>query len=303
MEKVASESLCGGKYKEERSERVPYFYAWIYTSFRLIPGPLMGGAEPKKLNKGFRNQTLKLPTCSDVCSAFSGCVFFLLLGREGNGNPLQHSGLRIPWTVYPWGHKESDATEQLFTSLADATTLLLLCQPTPAWDLLPTFWEAQPGPWPNPGLTGLILPSGRPENKQKTPAPSTLRRVFDIPSSVPNKFQGNQSQHTKVLFHQNWSMSKVWVTSSSFTGSGELGAQNPASSPVSEGGDTASSSSGLGGSLGSVRAIASPRLTVYHSSGHQGRKPLGLQCSEITARLQLLTQPWNGHCRKKKSLY
>ena len=39
---------------------------------------------------------------------------------------------RIPWTVYPWGHKESDTTERLFTSLADATTLLLLCQPTPA---------------------------------------------------------------------------------------------------------------------------------------------------------------------------
>ena len=43
------------------------------------------------------------------------------LGRfpgEGNGYPLQYSGLRLPWTVYsPWGHKESDTTEQLLLSL------------------------------------------------------------------------------------------------------------------------------------------------------------------------------------------
>ena len=53
------------------------------------------------------------------------------LGRssvEGNGNPLQYSGLenpmdRVPWTEFhgqrslvnysPWGHKESDTTLQL----------------------------------------------------------------------------------------------------------------------------------------------------------------------------------------------
>ena len=43
---------------------------------------------------------------------------------EGNGNPLQYSCLGNPmdgeaWVGYsPWGHKESDTTEQLhFTSL------------------------------------------------------------------------------------------------------------------------------------------------------------------------------------------
>ena len=38
------------------------------------------------------------------------------LGRslgEGKGYPLQYSGLRIPWTVYPWGHKELDTNEWL----------------------------------------------------------------------------------------------------------------------------------------------------------------------------------------------
>ena len=36
---------------------------------------------------------------------------------EGNSYPLQYSGQRIPWTVYsPWGHKESDMTEQLSVS-------------------------------------------------------------------------------------------------------------------------------------------------------------------------------------------
>ena len=38
---------------------------------------------------------------------------------EGKGYPLQYSGLRIPWTVYPWGCKGSDTTERLslhFTS-------------------------------------------------------------------------------------------------------------------------------------------------------------------------------------------
>ena len=41
------------------------------------------------------------------------------LGRysgEGNGNPLQYSAWRIPWTVEPgryssWGHKELGVTE------------------------------------------------------------------------------------------------------------------------------------------------------------------------------------------------
>ena len=39
---------------------------------------------------------------------------------EGNGNPLQHSCLENPmdrgaWLGYsPWGHKESDRTEQLY---------------------------------------------------------------------------------------------------------------------------------------------------------------------------------------------
>ena len=37
---------------------------------------------------------------------------------EGNGNPLQYSCWRIPWTgslvgYTPWGHKESDTTERL----------------------------------------------------------------------------------------------------------------------------------------------------------------------------------------------
>ena len=105
-------------------------------------------------------------TCSDGCSVFSGCVFFLLLGGEGMATHSSILAWRVPWTVYPRGYKESDTTEQLFTSLADATTWRLLCQPTPAWDLLPTFWEVQPRSWPNTGLTGLIFPSGKPENKQ-----------------------------------------------------------------------------------------------------------------------------------------
>ena len=44
---------------------------------------------------------------------------------EGNGNPLQYSRLensmdRGAWqaTVLPWGHKESDTTEQLILSLS-----------------------------------------------------------------------------------------------------------------------------------------------------------------------------------------
>ena len=38
---------------------------------------------------------------------------------EGNGNPLQYSCLENPknrgawWACSPWGHKESDMTEQL----------------------------------------------------------------------------------------------------------------------------------------------------------------------------------------------
>ena len=35
---------------------------------------------------------------------------------EGNGNPLQYSGLENPMdrgAWYPWGHKESDTTERL----------------------------------------------------------------------------------------------------------------------------------------------------------------------------------------------
>ena len=37
---------------------------------------------------------------------------------EGNGNPLQCSGLEKPWTeapggYTPWGHRELDTTEQL----------------------------------------------------------------------------------------------------------------------------------------------------------------------------------------------
>ena len=40
---------------------------------------------------------------------------------EGNGNPLQYSCLRIPWTEEPgglqsMGHKESDTTQQLNNS-------------------------------------------------------------------------------------------------------------------------------------------------------------------------------------------
>ena len=39
--------------------------------------------------------------------------------EEGNGNPLQHACLGNPmdrgawWATSPWGHKESDTTEQL----------------------------------------------------------------------------------------------------------------------------------------------------------------------------------------------
>ena len=39
-----------------------------------------------------------------------------LLGRsagEGIGYQLQYLAWRIPWTVNPWGHKESDTIEQL----------------------------------------------------------------------------------------------------------------------------------------------------------------------------------------------
>ena len=39
---------------------------------------------------------------------------------EGNGNPLQHSCLRIPWTeaaYSPWGHKKLGMTEWLTLSL------------------------------------------------------------------------------------------------------------------------------------------------------------------------------------------
>ena len=49
---------------------------------------------------------------------------------EGNGNPLQYYCLENPmdrgawWATYsPWGHKESDTTEQLhFLSLSQANT-------------------------------------------------------------------------------------------------------------------------------------------------------------------------------------
>ena len=45
----------------------------------------------------------------------------LWMQREGNGNPLQCSCLGNPmdreawWANSPWGHKESDTTEQLST--------------------------------------------------------------------------------------------------------------------------------------------------------------------------------------------
>ena len=41
------------------------------------------------------------------------------LGRspgEGKGYPLQYSNLENPKAVSPWGHKESDVTEQLLFS-------------------------------------------------------------------------------------------------------------------------------------------------------------------------------------------
>ena len=44
---------------------------------------------------------------------------YLYIHREGNGTPLQYSGLENPhgWRSLvgysPWGHEESDATEQL----------------------------------------------------------------------------------------------------------------------------------------------------------------------------------------------
>ena len=42
------------------------------------------------------------------------------LGRspgEGKGHPLQYSGLENSMDCSPWGHKESDTTEQLSLSL------------------------------------------------------------------------------------------------------------------------------------------------------------------------------------------
>ena len=42
------------------------------------------------------------------------------LGRsagEGKGNPLQYSGLENSMDYSPWGHKESDTSEQLSLSL------------------------------------------------------------------------------------------------------------------------------------------------------------------------------------------
>ena len=39
---------------------------------------------------------------------------------EGNGNPLQYFGLEnsMDYTYSPWGHKESDTTEQLSLSFS-----------------------------------------------------------------------------------------------------------------------------------------------------------------------------------------
>ena len=47
------------------------------------------------------------------------------LGRspgEGNDYPLQYSGLENPKDFSPWGHKESNKTEQLSLSLHDEYT-------------------------------------------------------------------------------------------------------------------------------------------------------------------------------------
>ena len=136
-----------------------------------------------------------------VALSFQAVFFSCCLAEKGTATHSSILAWRIPWTVYPWGHKESDATERLFTSLADATTMLLLCQPTPAWDLLPTFWEAQPGPWPNPGLTGLILPSGKPENKQrKNSCPfyfeESVWHPFFCPQQIPRE---SESAHKSPL--------------------------------------------------------------------------------------------------------
>ena len=60
-----------------------------------------------------------------ACNAGDPCLI-PKLGRslgEGNGNPLQYSCWRIPWTeelggLNPWGHKELDTTERLSLSLS-----------------------------------------------------------------------------------------------------------------------------------------------------------------------------------------
>ena len=57
------------------------------------------------------------------------------LGRssgEGNGNPLQYSASRVPWTgslagYSPWVHKESDVTERLNNSLLNKCLPSVYC--------------------------------------------------------------------------------------------------------------------------------------------------------------------------------
>ena len=67
-----------------------------------------------------------------VALSFQAVLFSCFLAEKGMATHSSILAWRAPWTVYPRGYKESDTTEQLFTSLADATARRLLCQPTPA---------------------------------------------------------------------------------------------------------------------------------------------------------------------------
>ena len=125
--------------------------------------------------------------------------------QEGNGYPLQYSGLRTPWTEEPgrlqsWGRKESDSTERLTISctsspfLTPGVSLLQLGEKGSRGSCFPLACPPTPAPsyaLHLPGASGGCFPSvwpvrsqerleGRGERGQSSLLPAGLSRLAAV---------------------------------------------------------------------------------------------------------------------------
>ena len=108
-----------------QSGRMGSFFFDIYGSEAKESACNAGNAGDVGLTAGWQDP-LELWAPCDLAGKESTCNAGYLglisgLGRspgEGKGYPLQYSGLENSMDYSPWGHKESDMTEQLSLSLS-----------------------------------------------------------------------------------------------------------------------------------------------------------------------------------------